>query len=157
MPAKHLREFLESNNISYSIVQHEEAYTAQETAKYTHIPGRKLAKTVMIRLDGIMSMAVLPASHRIDFNRLRNITGASEVELASEEEFANMFPGCEKGAMPPFGNLYGMDVFADNHLFEDQHIAFNAGSHTELIRIELSDFRKLVNPIILDFTLKNNC
>jgi Ala-tRNA(Pro) deacylase len=154
MPAKKLREYLDDNKVRYSVVTHEEAYTAQEAAKITHIPGKKLAKTVMIRLDGIMSMAVLPASRQIDFERLRSITGASEVELATEEEFIDMFPGCEIGAMPPFGNLYGIDVFADKHLVEDEQIAFSAGTHTELIRLGFKDYMRLVNPIMLEFSTK---
>jgi len=154
MPADKIKEFLNEHDVQYSIVHHEETYTAQETAKLTRIRGKKLAKTIIIRLDGIMSMAVLSATHRIDFDRLRRVTGSSEVELATEDEFEGIFPGCETGAMPPFGNLYGMDVLADKDLVEDENIAFCAGSHKEIIMLTQKDFLRLVNPIVMDFTTK---
>jgi Ala-tRNA(Pro) deacylase len=129
-------------------------FTAQEIAASAHIPGKELAKTVMVKIDGKMAMAVLPASYRIDFDLLQGATGASTIELASEEEFEDLFPDCEVGAMPPFGNLYGMDVFAAASLAEDTDIAFNAGSHSELIRLPYKDFEKLVGPKVLQFSRK---
>ena len=149
MPATMLREFLDDNSVKYVTVQHSPAYTAQEIAASAHIPGKDLAKTVMVKLDEQMAMAVLPASQRVDLDLLRASTGARTVELATEREFADMFPGCELGAMPPFGNLYGIDVFVSESLTEDDEIAFNAGSHTELIRLRYEDFAALVGPHVV--------
>ncbi len=100
----------------------------------------------MVTLDGRMAMVVLPASRKIGFDLLREVSGADNVQLASERAFSDMFPGCEVGAMPPFGNLYGMDVYASKLLEQDSEIAFNAGSHTELIRLAYQDFVRLVSP-----------
>jgi Ala-tRNA(Pro) deacylase len=154
MPVKKLREFLDSNHIRYVCIGHSRAYTAQEIAASAHIPGKELAKTVMVKIDNKMSMAVLPASHKIDFDLLKMAAGASEVELATEREFKGMFPECEPGAMPPFGNLYGMDVFVEQTLAEDDEIAFNAGSHTELIRLSYEDFTRLVKPRMVELAAK---
>ncbi len=152
MPAKKLREFLDSHGVEYVTITHSPAYTAQMIAASAHVPGKELAKTVMVRVDGIMSMAVLPASFRVDFDLLREAAGATEVELAGEEDFRETFPDCELGAMPPFGNLYGMNVFVAERLAEDEEIAFNACSHTELIKMRYSDFERLVKPIVVKFS-----
>jgi len=149
MPVRKLKDFLDSNNIKYLTISHSAAYTAQQIAATAHIPGKELAKTVMVKIDGKMSMAVLPASCKVDFNLLKKTAGAKKVELASEEEFKDMFPECEVGAMPPFGNLYGMEVFVEKNLAEDKEIAFNAGSHTELIKLTYSDFERLVKPKVV--------
>ncbi len=148
MPVQKLREFLDENEVRYVTIQHSAAFTAQEIAASAHIPGKELAKTVMVKIDGKMAMAILPASFRVDMEKLKAATGAGTVELASEREFKDMFPACEIGAMPPFGNLYDMDVFAAEVLTEDEEIAFNAGSHTELIRLSYADFERLVKPKI---------
>jgi Ala-tRNA(Pro) deacylase len=152
MAAKKLKEFLDSNNIKYITIGHSPAYTAQEIAASAHISGKELAKTVMVKIDGKMAMTVLPASHKVDFNLLKKATGAEEVELAGEQEFENMFPGCDIGAMPPFGNLYRMDVYVAERLTEDKEIAFNAGSHTELLKLEYKDYEKLVKPKVAKFS-----
>jgi Ala-tRNA(Pro) deacylase len=152
MPTSKLREYLESHNVRYTVIEHPPEYTAQESAASAHIPGDQLAKTVMIKIDGKMAMAVLPAPNRVNFDRLKEFAGAKHVELASEAEFKDMFPDCDLGAMPPFGNLYGMDVFADESLSEELEIAFCAGSHTELIRLSFKDFARLVKPKVLDFS-----
>ena len=154
MPVTKLKQFLDENHIPYVSIQHSPAYTAQETAASAHIPGRELAKTVMVRIDGAMAMAVLPSTMMLDPQRLRQIAGASAVTLAGEEEFAAMFPDCEAGAMPPFGNLYDMAVYADQRLREDQHIAFNAGTHAELIQLPYRDFERLVKPTVADLAYK---
>jgi Ala-tRNA(Pro) deacylase len=146
MPVKRLREFLDDQRVKYLMISHSPAFTAQEIAASAHIPGKELAKTVMVKLDGKMTMAVLPASRRVDFEALRSRTGARQAELANEKEFQDMFPECELGAMPPFGNLYGLDVWVDESLTRDAEIAFNAGSHTELLRLAYRDFERLVNP-----------
>ena len=154
MPVKKLKEFLDANKIKYVTVAHSPAYTAQQIAASAHIPGRELAKTVMVKIDGKLAMAVLPASFKIDFDLLGKASGAKKVELATEGEFKEMFPGCELGAMPPFGNLYGMDVFVAQSLAEDDEIAFNAGSHTELIKLSYKDFERLVRPKVADISHK---
>lgn len=146
MATSRLKEYLESNNIKYDTLAHGQAFTSQEIAEAAHISGRELAKTIMIKINGKMAMAVLPASCNIDLGLLRNAAGAEEIELAREEEFQDLFPECEPGAMPPFGNLYGMEVFVDDKLTEDENISFNAGSHTELIKLSYEDFDHLVHP-----------
>jgi len=146
MPVKKLREFLDNENVKYVTISHSTAFTAQEVAASAHIPGKEMAKTVMVKLDGKMAMAVLPADHRIDFDLLKQEAGVSTVKLAGEEEFTCMFPECDVGAMPPFGNLYDMDVFVAGSLAENEEIAFNAGSHTELIKLPYKDFERLVKP-----------
>ena len=152
MPAKKLKEFLDSHKVKYVKITHSPAYTAQEIAAAAHIRGKELAKTIMVLIDGKMAMAVLPASYTIDFDHFRKTIRAKKIELAAEEKFKDMFPDCEVGAMPPFGNLYGMDVFVDQSLGEDKEIAFNAGSHSELIRLSYHDFDKLVKPNVFKFS-----
>ena len=149
MPLSMLREFLDLNRIQYMVISHSVAYTAQGIAALTHIPGKELAKTVMVMVDGRLAMAVVPASFRVDLYRLKKYLGADSVELASELEFRGRFADCKTGSMPPFGNLYGMDVFVDQSLAEDREIAFNAGSHRELVRMRFADFRNLVKPVII--------
>src|SRR5215472_6002510 len=107
MPAKKLKEYLDMEKIKYVSIMHSTAYTAQEVAASAHITGKELAKTVIVDLDKQMAMAVLPANRKIVLQDLREVTGCDEVKFASEEEFKEEFPGCETGAMPPFGNLYG--------------------------------------------------
>jgi Ala-tRNA(Pro) deacylase len=149
VPLSLLREFLDLNRIQYLVISHSVAYTAQGIAALTHTPGKELAKTVMVMVDGRLAMAVVPASFRVDLHRLKKYLGAASVELASEIEFRDRFADCETGSMPPFGNLYRMDVFVDEALAADKEIAFNAGSHRELVRMKFADFRRLVNPAII--------
>lgn len=146
MAVSRLKKFLENNNIKYNTITHSQVFTSQETAASAHISGKELVKTIMVKIDGKMAMAVLPASSTIDFGRLKEAAGAEKVELASEEEFEDLFPECETGAMPPFGNLYGIEVFVAEQLSEDKDISFNAGSHTELIKLAYRDFERLVHP-----------
>jgi Ala-tRNA(Pro) deacylase len=146
MPAQELKDFLDRHNIKYVTIRHSVAYTAQEIAASAHIAGKELAKTVMVKIDDKMAMAVLPASYKVSFELLKNAAGAGKVELASEHEFRDMFLELEVGAMPPFGNLYGMEVFVDASLSQDEEVAFNAGSHTELIKLGYRDFERLVKP-----------
>lgn len=149
MPLSKLRDFLDSHKIRYLVISHSVAYTAQGVAALAHISGKEIAKTVIVMVDGRMAMAVVPASFRVDIPKLRKYLAAETVELATESDFRDRFADCELGAMPPFGNLYGMDVFVDNSLTLDKEIAFNAGSHRELVRMTFDDFRDLVNPILL--------
>ena len=152
MPVKRLKEFLDSHNIKYLVISHSPAYTAQAIAASAHVSGKELAKTVIVKLDGKMAMAVLPASYQVDFDLMKAAVGAKKVELATEAEFKDLFPGCEVGAMPPFGNLYDMEVFVAGRLAEDDEIAFNAGSHTELIKLAYKDFERLVKPKVVKFS-----
>lgn len=152
MPVKTLKQFLDKEKIKYVSLIHSTAYTAQEVAASAHIPGKELAKTVIVQLDGETAMAVLPANRKIVLQDLREITGAEQVKLVPEEEFKKRFPDCEVGAMPPFGNLYGMEVYAAAALANNADIAFNAGSHTEIIKLAYRDFERLVQPKIVTFT-----
>ena len=153
MPAKSLKHFLDEHHVKYVTITHSPAYTAQEVAASAHIPGRDLAKTVMVKIGGQIAMSVLPANRRVILQDLREITGYDDVKFAAEAEFKGLFPGCETGAMPPFGNLYGMDVYVASSLADNMLIAFNAGSHTELIQMEYADFERLVEPMVMNFTM----
>jgi Ala-tRNA(Pro) deacylase len=152
MPAKKLKEFLDANHVKYVAIRHSAAYTAQEIAALAHIRGKELAKTVMVKVDGEMAMAVLPASHKVDTNLLKAAAGAESLALATEAEFRDLFPDCEAGAMPPFGNLYGMPVYVDATLTKDEEIAFNAGFHSELIRMAYREFERLARPVVATFS-----
>lgn len=146
MPVRKLKEFLDREGIKYVTISHSKAYTAQEVAASAHISGKEMAKTVMVKLDGKMAMVVLPANHKVDFAQLERDLGVKNAELASEDEFRGLFPECDVGAMPPFGNLYDMDVFIEEGLIDNDRITFNAGSHTEVIRVPMNDFQRLVKP-----------
>jgi Ala-tRNA(Pro) deacylase len=154
MPSKHLQEFLADHHAQYVTVTHAPAYTAQTIAASTHTPGEAFAKSVIVKLDGRMAMAVLPACNFIDFARLKEMAGAGHAELAQEEEFQHLFPECELGAMPPVGHLYGLEAFVDESLTETQEIAFNAGSHRELLRMAYRDFEALAKPKVARFSDK---
>ena len=149
--AKRVKKFLEENGVSYSTMKHPIAYTAQETAASAHVPGREVAKVVMLKADDRFVMAVLPAPFQVDLNKLRKVAGASGLSLASEEEFETLFPRCETGAMAPFGNLYELDVFVDGSLADDEEIYFNAGTHSEVVQMKYADYERLVTPKIADF------
>jgi Ala-tRNA(Pro) deacylase len=151
MALSSLTEFLDRHNVRYILISHSPAYTAQGIAGLTHISGKELAKTVIVKLDGKLVMAVVPAMFHVDLALLKKATNATSAVLASEEDFRDRFPGCETGAMPPFGNLYDMPVFAEESLTRDKEIAFNAGTHRELIRMGWEDFEKLVEPKVISF------
>ena len=135
MPAIKLKEYLDSNHVKYATLSHTPAYTAGEIAAEAHISGKELAKTVMVKVDGKLAMAVLPAPNKVDFQLLKEATGAKKVELAKEREFKDQFPDCEVGAMPPFGNLYDMEVYVEEALSRDEVIGFNAGTHSEIVKL----------------------
>ena len=149
MACAKLQEYLDEHRVRYVSIKHSPAFTAQELAAATHIPGKDVAKTVVVKLDGVMAMVVLPAPEMIRLNHLRVETGVDLVELASEQEFKGRFPDCEVGAMPPFGNLYDMRTLVAESLTDDQEIAFNAGTHTELIRMAYADYEDLVRPEVV--------
>ena len=155
MPAQRLMEFLADHHVKFVTISHSPAFTAQEIAATAHVPGKQLAKTVVVKIDGEVALAVLPATDMVSLERLRRATGAEMVELASEEEFGDLFPGCEVGAMPPFGNLWNLSVFVDQRLREDEQIAFNAGSFTELVQLSYSDFEALVDPTVIRLSASN--
>jgi len=151
VPVAKLKEFLDSNHVKYVSIAHSVAYTAQEIASVTHIPGKELAKAVMVKIDGNLVMAVLPASRQVDLERLKAQAGGKTISLAGEKEFKDRFPDCETGAMPPFGHLYDIPVYVDSSLADDEDIAFNAGTHRELIRLSYQDFVRLAKPVVASF------
>ncbi|TFH88520.1 YbaK/EbsC family protein [Billgrantia azerbaijanica] len=147
MSMERVTQFLDEQSVKYVILQHSPAYTAQEVAAAVHVPGRHFAKCVMVKIDGRLALAVLPATDHVDLDRMAQSVGAQAVELASESDFEDRFPECEVGAMPPFGNLFGMEVFVSPHLTAAERIAFNAGSHTDVMQLAYGDFQRLVNPV----------
>ena len=153
MPVTKLRENLDRHHVKYVTVSHSRAYTAQDIAARAHISGKEIAKTVILNVDGGLIMAVLPATHHVDLASVKAAMGARAVRLATEAEFQDSFPACETGAMPPFGNLYGMPVFVDESLLSSPEIAFNNCSHAELLRISYDDFSRLVGPTVFKFSV----
>ena len=153
MPVQRLQEFLDEHQVKYVIISHSRAFTTQEIAAATHIPGKELAKSVIVEIDGTMAMAVVPGSQKVDLDLLRDAVGAQRVTLAKEGTFKDRFPECDLGAMPPFGNLYGMPVYVADSLTEDEEIAFNAGSHTQLVKLSYRDFERLVQPRVMHFAV----
>ena len=151
MPAQKLKNFLDGHKVRYTTLTHPRAYTAQEIASLAHVHGDEFAKTVIAKVDGEMVMAVLPASCHVDLPLLKAAAQGKKIALASETDFRDRFPGCETGAMPPFGQLYGMPVYVEESLTREKDIAFNAGTHEELVRLAYSDFAKLVKPKVAQF------
>jgi len=146
-----LRTFLDQNQVPYDVATHPQAFTAQEVAAAQHVPGRELAKVVMLRSGADFIMAVLPAPYRVDLDRAKAALGKPDLVLASEQEFAGLFPQCEPGAMPPFGNLYNLPVLVDETLTRDATIIFNAGTHTQTVKMRYADFARLVKPKVATF------
>lgn len=154
MPVNKLRDFLDEHHVKYVVINHSPAYTARETAASTLIPRREFAKTVLVKLaDGKLVMAVVPASRHVDLGAVAEAADAEAACLAEEQEFESLFPGCEAGAVPPFGNLYDMPVFADRQLMTEDDLAFNAGSHTQIMRLSAQTYRELVQPRLGDFAI----
>lgn len=152
MPNKRLKEFLNSYGVAFQTLPHAPTFTAAETAAAAHVPGRDLAKPVMVRLDGELAMVVVPADRMVSLEQVRRAAGAASAEMAAEKEFNDRFPDCEPGAMPAMGNLYGMKVYADRALTRDPTIAFNAGTHDELVQLSYDDFARLAAPVVGGFT-----
>jgi Ala-tRNA(Pro) deacylase len=151
MPANKVRAFLDSRGVKYVTIRHSPAVTAAEVAASAHVAGRDFAKTVIVWIGGHLAMVVLPASRRIVIHDLRELLESPEARLATEAEFRDEFPDCELGAMPPFGNLYQLPVYVAASLAAEKEIAFNAGSHTEIIKMAFADFEALVKPTVLEF------
>lgn len=149
-----LEQYLREKQVPYQIQHHPQAFTAQQIAECEHISGKKVAKSVVVNADNKKVLCVLPASHRVDLNRLRSILGAQNVSLAREDEFQNIFPGCEVGSEPPFGNLYNIPVYVERSLTTQETIVFPIGTHTETMSLKCSDFERLVQPTVADFALK---
>lgn len=152
MPVKRLKQYLDENGVRYLSITHSPAYTAQAIAHAAHVSGKEMAKTVILKVNGELAMAVLPATHKVNLDVMRDELFAETVELATERDFLDAFPGCELGAMPPFGNLWDIPVFVAERLTEDETIVFNAGTHTECIQMSFDDFEELVNPRIVRLT-----
>lgn len=147
-----LEQLLRERRVAYEVVRHPEVFTAQEIAAVEHISGYEVAKVVIAAIDEKLVMLVLPAPHRVDLERLKHALGAHAVRLAQEKEFANVFPDCEPGAMPPFGNLYGIAVYVDRSLTADPRIVFTAGDHRESMTMSYADYARLVLPRVEDFS-----
>lgn len=154
MPVETLKIFLDQHNVKYVSITHSPAYTAREVAASALVPRREFAKAVIVKLDGRMAMAVLPAARRVNLEHLAKLAGVRRVELAKEAEFRDRFPGCDVGAEPPFGNLYGMDVYVDVDLTRDDEIFFNAGAHTQVVHMFYADYERLVKPTLGEFAEK---
>lgn len=146
-----IKEMLEKEKISYEILEHELAFTALEVAEVQHVPGRRMVKSVIVVANNKPVMCVLSSTHKIDFDKLKDILGVNEVHLANEGQVAAFFPGFEVGAMPPFGQSAGMKVYVDKSLEENDAIVFNAGTHTDVMRIKFKDFVRFVKPNFADF------
>jgi Ala-tRNA(Pro) deacylase len=149
--AKKLRDYLKQNKVKFEVTEHPVAYSAARIASAQHVPGSKVVKSVICEADGNYVMCVLDADHLVDLTKLKRVTGAKEVHLATEEEIAQLFPDFEVGAEPPFGNLFGLSVYADQHVSNSDEIFFNGGNHTDLVKVRCNDFMELVRPIVADF------
>jgi len=153
IPAK-LIEFLNQHKVPYQILHHPEAFTAQELAAIEHVKGKQHAKVVMVKTDGAPMMAVLPADHRVDLEKFDRLTGKPTV-LATETEFKTLFPDCAVGTMPPFGSLYGLETYVDRSLAENETIVFEAGTHSDAVKMRYGDFARVANPKLADFAVKS--
>jgi Ala-tRNA(Pro) deacylase len=149
--ARKLKEYLDKNEAVYKVSTHQEVYTAQEVAATLHVPGKDIVKVVIVKTEGKFIMAVLPADHKVNVDKLRTVLRDPEARLATEGEFKGLFPDCDVGAMPPFGNLYDVGVYVDKSLAEDEEIVFQAGSHVETVKMKYRDFDRLVGPEVIDF------
>ncbi len=143
-----LKQYLDDNNVDYTVLTHPRAYTAQEIAAALHVPGKEMAKTIIVKCGIEYVMIVLPASYKLSFEDMKSFFHTENIELATEDTFQSLFPDCEVGAMSPFGNLYHMPVYMAKSLEEDKEIAFNAGTHTDAIKMKMDDFMKLSHPTI---------
>lgn len=146
-----LRSYLQQQQVAFDVQEHRTAFTAQDVAESEHIPGKLVAKTVVIWADGQLTMLVLPASFQVDLARLNTALGVKATRLAHEAEFVDTFPDCEVGAMPPFANLYDLPVYVEKRLTEDETIVFPAGTHTETMSLRYADYERLVKPTVVEF------
>lgn len=151
--AAKIKELLEKEKVNYQVLEHDLAFTALEVAQAQHLPGHQVVKSIIVGADGKWAMCVLPATHRIDFSKLQRVLKAKDIKLASEEQAASFFPNYEVGAMPPFGHVVGMTVYVDKSLEENEAIAFNAGTHTDVLKIRFKDYVRIAKPIIEEFSI----
>ena len=146
-----LKDYLDGHKVQYEVLTHREAYTAPEIAHTLHVPGKELAKVIMVKVGEKFVMTVLPSTWKVSLNRLKEVFGDSQVRLATEEEFKGLFPDCAIGAMPPFGNLYGLEVYVDLSLTADEEIVFQGGTHHDAIKMRYEDFAALASPTVEEF------
>ncbi len=149
-----LEKFLKKNKVNYEIQKHPRAVTALETAEVQHVSGKKLAKVIMVKIRGRDSMVVIPGDRIVDLFKLSTAVGTQDVRIEEEAEFKDLFPDCEAGAMPPFGKMYGLTCYGDQSLAESEDVYFNAGSHTETVKISTVDFMLVSNAIVGDFSVR---
>ncbi|MGQ0810693.1 MAG: aminoacyl-tRNA deacylase [Nitrospiraceae bacterium] len=149
--SRKLKDHLDRHKVQYEVLTHQEAYRAPEIAHALHAPEKEMAKVVIMKVKGQFVMTVLPANWRVDLHRLKDVFLTSHVRLATEDQLRDLFPDCDVGAMPPFGNLYGLDVYVDRSFIEDEQIVFQAGTHSEAIRMRYADFADLVHPRVAEF------
>lgn len=149
MISQQIRKFLENHHVKYSVINHPTAYTASQIAQSAHIPGRQLAKVVVVKIDDKLAIVTLPAHTHLDIDNIKKISCGKKVKLAREHEFNTEFPGCEVGAMPPFGELYDMDVYFADSLTQQDWLAFNGGTHSDLLKIDCKELLKLIHPKLL--------
>lgn len=153
MVAKKLKQLLDTNKIKYVSLTHSPAFTAEDISKSIHVSSDKVAKSVIVKLGDQLVFAIIPGNNKINLEKLKILTKSSDAQLASENDFKHHFSDCEVGAMPPFGHLYGMKVYVDNSLAKDKEIAFNAGTHSEVIKMSYKDYVSLFDPVFGDFVL----
>jgi len=147
-----LKKVLDEAKICYEVYNHRLSFTAQETAETLHNSGKEMAKVVVLKANGNFAMAVVPGNRMVNLKKVRRALAARDVSVASEKEFGALFPGCEIGAMPPFGRLFGLPVYVDPALEAEEEIFFNAGNHQQTVKMSYADFKKLVNPVIISLT-----
>jgi Ala-tRNA(Pro) deacylase len=147
-----LEILLEESGVRFEVIDHPVAFTAQEEAAASHVPGRHWAKTVAVLIDGEPALAVVPATRRLDLERLKKVVGTEQVTVAHEAEFQDLYPDCDLGAMPPFGELYGQRTFLDEALRAEEKIAFHAGDHRTAIEMAFADFERLCDPVPADLS-----
>ncbi|CAN5348161.1 YbaK/EbsC family protein [soil metagenome] len=153
MATRRTIEFLDGNKVKYVIVKHSPAFAAQDVAASAHVPARTFAKTIAVKLHGQLALAVVPATRQVDIGLLRMASGAKQVEIADASELPKRFEGCQLGTMPPFGNLFGMDTYVEATLAKRAFIAFNAGSHTDVVILRFSDYQRLAHPKLARISL----
>jgi len=154
MISDQIADFLKQAGVRFEFIRHPRAYTAQMTAEAAHIPGRMMAKTVVVRIGDSWAMLVLPADEKVDMGMVRDIFGTDRCYLAGEDDLLDLFGDCELGGMPPFGNLYGMEVYVAEDLAKDERIAFNAGDHSKLVSMAYADYDRVVHPHVMRFTIE---
>lgn len=149
--SRKLKMYLDREHVHYDVLPHPEAFRAVAVAHALKTPEKEMAKVVIVKVEQRFVMAVLPASWQVDLHRLREVFATPHVRLATEDEFKDLFPDCEVGAMPPFGILYGLPVYVDRALTEDEEIVFQAGTHSEAIRMRYADFAALALPVVAEY------